>query len=148
MALFTPDNARDMSERGKVALARIRENRRDLAGKVAALAEKIAELSERPVDNVDARLVRVRKQLDMLNTAMDNALAGGMPNPMTVRGLADSIARLSEVERILAGKPLPGSLKPSTRSPRSSTTTQREPEPADSTPPVVVPPAELDPPTV
>ena len=54
------------------------------------------------------RLLRVRKQLDRIDQ-----LASKETEPKLLKEYAEACARLSEQERILAGRPLPGSLKQS-----------------------------------
>ena len=58
------------------------------------------------------RLIRTREQLEMLDRQLD-----GETDPKHVKSLADAIARLSEVERNLAGRPLPGSRRPGREKP-------------------------------
>lgn len=60
------------------------------------------------LDFADRRLLRVREQLEKLD-----ALAAGEKDTKRLKELADATTRLSEQERILAGRPLPGSRRPS-----------------------------------
>lgn len=58
------------------------------------------------------RLLRTREQLRQLDEELENCT-----NPKDIKALCDSIKALAEVERILAGRPLPGSHRP-TRNPK------------------------------
>ena len=58
-------------------------------------------------DYLAMKLVRVRKQLARLDDLLDQE-----DDPQKIDRLASAIARLSEIERILRGAPLPGSRKP------------------------------------
>ena len=138
---ITAENARELQLKGVAKRKENVQKLRDLADK----PPEIIVLSSSPGTNSTEpfqveTLRRVRKQIEQVQDAMDNALEGGKPNPVTIRGLADALARLAEIERQLAGRPLPGSFKPSSKSPRSSPTPQDSPEPVDRTPPIVVPP--------
>ena len=53
------------------------------------------------------RLTRTRKQIDALCSLIDNET-----DPQKLDRLASALARLSEIERQLANRPLPGSFKP------------------------------------
>lgn len=62
-------------------------------------------------------LARVRKQLDRLFSMFADE-----PDPMKLDRLASAIARLSELERQLANRPLPGTLRPAAPSKAQRTT--------------------------
>jgi hypothetical protein len=96
MASFTATNAREMAARSHEA-RRQRQSERDNA-------PALPELDE---DYVGQRLARVRAQLDRVDQMM-------MKEPVAQKldRLASAQARLSEQERKLDGRPLPGSLKP------------------------------------
>ena len=96
MACFTAANAREMA-------ARSHEARRERS----LMAENDPATSANLPDYVAQRLVRVRKQLDRLDR-----LIMTVEDPQKLDRLASAQARLSEQERILDGRPLPGSLKP------------------------------------
>ena len=96
MPQFTADNAAEMGKRG----AEARWNK-------PATETPIAEHS---LDYTAIRLMRVRKQLDRLDE-----LASEETDPKRCKEFADATSRLQEQERQLAGRPLPGTLKPSSR---------------------------------
>lgn len=92
---------------------------------------KPAEPPQEPAIGLDytaIRLMRVRKQLDRLDE-----LASEETDPKRCKEFADATSRLQEQERQLAGRPLPGTLKPSSKAPRA-TQTLPEPTPIEPTP--------------
>ena len=115
MPQFTAANAADMGKRG----AEARWNK-------PAIETPIAE--QPAIDYTTIRLMRVRKQLDRLD-----ALASEETDPKRCKEFADATSRLQEQERQLAGRPLPGTLKPSARQPKRT-------EPPEPIQPVVVAP--------
>jgi hypothetical protein len=65
-----------------------------------------------PGDYAGARLMRVRVQLDRLDELMLTE-----SDPQKLDRLASAQARLSEQERVLAGRPLPGLRRPAKEAP-------------------------------
>jgi hypothetical protein len=63
-------------------------------------------------DYVSRRLVRVRVQLDQLDAAITRETAEVQPDGQRLNWLAGAQERLADQERILAGRPLPGSRRP------------------------------------
>ena len=79
------------------------------------------------------RLERVRAQLDLIDLAIENEAKLRQPDGQRLNWLASAQERLAEQERQLAGRPLPGSLRP--REDRSA----RSQSPVfDNSPPVPV----------
>ena len=75
--------------------------------------EPIAEATPPLADDYQAkRLVRVRGQLDTLDARLEAELRAAKPDSRAIREITEAQNRLSEQERILAGRPLPGSRKP------------------------------------
>lgn len=114
-ARFTSANAREMAAKGHAA-------RRERIEQLRKAAE--------PDRNADEsykaqRLARVRKQLDRIDSLMEKEI-----DPQKLDRLASAQARLSEQERILAGRPLPGSHRPS-RNPKSQTPAQSSFQPTE-----------------
>jgi hypothetical protein len=64
-------------------------------------------MTEPSDDFAGRRLKRVRDQLDRLD-----GIAAEETDPKRIKELADATTRLSEQERVLAGRPLPGSRRP------------------------------------
>lgn len=121
MALFTPETAADMAKRSW-------ESRR-LAEAERLKAEQEAAANPQPapetLDFAKQRLIRVRTQLDRLD-----AMAAEELDTKRLKELADATSRLQEQERQLAGRPLPGTLKPSQAK-------QRRPEPMPEPTPAI-----------
>jgi hypothetical protein len=106
MPLFTAANAREMAARSHAA-RRERAMEREAA---KAIAPEFPQTN--PQKNDDAlfiakRLARVRMQLDRLDGMIEKET-----DPMKLDRLASAIARLAEQERLLAGRPMPGSYRP------------------------------------
>jgi hypothetical protein len=110
MALFTKETAAEMARRSHVARnAAVHEPepiaiQPHIADHVADSAPSFAQL----------RLIRVRAQLDKID-----ALMAECSDTKQLKELADAAHRLQEQERVLDGRPLPGSRKPAPeRNPR------------------------------
>lgn len=107
VTLFTKETARAAALRShEVRLA----NKRAAALRKAELEREIlaAALKPLPADQyVAQRLARVRAQLDRLDTMLLEEL-----DPQRLDRLAAASARLSEIERQLAGRPGPGQFRP------------------------------------
>lgn len=98
--LFTTENAREMSRLGAIARAKKRAER--IAR--AQASEPIPNPSE---DYVKLRLACVRAQIGKLDKQILQTR-----DPQALNWLASAQAKLAEQERILAGRPLPGNLRP------------------------------------
>jgi hypothetical protein len=57
------------------------------------------------------RIKRVRKQIDAMNSALDNAIESP-GDGRAIKAITDALAKLQETERILSGRPLPGNRRP------------------------------------
>lgn len=103
------------SELGKLGVqARLRNQAR--LRQEAQEAERLkAEIAAQPdaFTYANARLLRVRGQLDALDEAIRVEVAGG--ESKRLKELVEAQRHLSEQERILAGRPLPGSHRPSSK---------------------------------
>lgn len=74
----------------------------------AALAPAPPDVHPKPQDTyLASRLARVRKQIDQLSDMLDEET-----DPQRLDRLACALARVSEIERQLAGRPMPGSRRP------------------------------------
>lgn len=121
MHYITAENARELAERAKAAKAANAERARQ---RIAAAENVLAQLNPEQVTKVanayadpDAystvRLARVRGQLASLDKRIESMiLEGSDENAAALARLCDSQAKLAEQERILAGRPLPGSHRP------------------------------------
>lgn len=115
---ISKENARALREksieaqkRNKLAL----EQRLQMAESQALIAQPlIAAAVARTVQDstsyVSERLTRTREHLKRLDAELEAA-----EDPRAVKAICDAMARLAEIERILDGRPLPGSHSPSKR---------------------------------
>lgn len=100
MALITSANARQMAAKGHEA-KRLR---------LEALRQTVDTLVQSPeVDYHSKRLARVRVQLGRIDDELERA---SLSDSKRIKELTEAQIRLAEQERILAGRPLPGSRKP------------------------------------
>jgi hypothetical protein len=97
---FTSANAREMAQRSAEARRKRREQADNNAGSWTRLSVDDAAY-------VAERIANAREQIDKLT-----ARAGKESDPLNLERLARAVAQWSEIERILAGRPLPGSRKP------------------------------------
>jgi hypothetical protein len=110
MARFTAANAREMA--AKAHAARLQR----LASGTPA-AETLSQTPqvgpyEPANDYVSRRLARVRAQLDLVDKAFEIEATKALPDGQRLNWLAQAQERLSEQERVLDGRPLPGSRRP------------------------------------
>lgn len=101
--LFTTENAREMQARAVEARRRNAELRE--AERLAALVA--AQTAPPASDYVAARLMRVREHI----ARVDGELAKAS-EALDIERLARALAALAELERVLDGRPLPGSRRP------------------------------------
>lgn len=115
MRPFSGDYARQMAAKSHEArrLRKAKDERAEQRAQIAALEEEPA------YDKL--RLIRVRKALDELDKQMAQAIKAG--ESKVVKELADAQAKLSDQERILDGRPLPGSRRPRPEKPTKDTST-------------------------
>ena len=136
MALITPETARAMA-------ALSAESRRLNPLKAVPPGFKLVPANYgEPTEHVPTSddypaivLARVRGQLDLVAKQITLELLKDKPDSRRLRDLTDAQTRLSEQERILAGRPLPGSHRPSTKrdpdkTPAEATPMWTEPTPA------------------
>jgi hypothetical protein len=108
MAKFTVENAAEMGRKS----ARLRFEREEQA------RQTIETLVQDPsTDYQDKCLARTRGQLDLVAKAITDELERPRLDSRKLRDLTDAQTRLSEQERILAGRPLPGSHRPTPAKP-------------------------------
>lgn len=120
---FTPANAREMALRSVLA----RKAAKDAENSQAP--NESLQATEQSEDYTEQRLTRTRKQIDMLSDALEEE-----DDPQRIDRLASAIARLSEIERQLANRPLPGSLKPSSKPSRGQSYPTLDPRPIEPVP--------------
>jgi hypothetical protein len=106
MPRFTTANAREMAARSQAA----RRQRTLEREATKAIAPGLSQAKPQQDDDalfIAKRLARVRKQLDRIDGMIEKET-----DPMKLDRLASAIARLAEQERLLAGRPMPGSFRP------------------------------------
>ena len=114
--LFTPETARIAGYKSVASRAEKRE--RKLAAALAPLQTPPPMLDE----YTKLRLVCVREQLAHVDKAILRESSKDYPDGQRLNWLAAAQERLSDQERILAGRPLPGSRRPAQeRAPRRQT---------------------------
>ncbi len=111
MPLITSANARELAAKALIARKANRERQRNLDHRIAELTAKLTAIAPIPREELsgyaEQRLMRVRAQLDRLDKMLMEE-----SDPQKLDRLAAASMRLSEQERILAGRPMPGSLRP------------------------------------
>lgn len=106
--LFTPENAAEMARRS--ALARQRNKAAKELRRATALVQAAAIKDSD--EYVQAKLIRVRAQIAMLDEMLESA-----PDAREAKASADALARLYEIESYLSGRPKPGSRRPGREKP-------------------------------
>lgn len=132
MPFITSENAKELGRLSGIA----RRN------KPKSIAKELAQIAPANAQNIVTdylvkRLARVRNQIDMLSGMLESE-----SDAQKIDRLASALARLSEIERQLSNRPLPGSYKPERTSARRTISISAMPEPipiAASTQPVVQP---------
>ena len=114
MARFTVANAKEMAAKSHAAKAARLEALRQAANPPPLIP---------PPSGLDPylsrRVARVRTQLDLLDQAIEKEASKAQPDGQRLNWLAQAQDRLSEQERRLSGRPLPGSRKPPAEKPPS-----------------------------
>jgi hypothetical protein len=96
---FTAENAAKYAE-----LAHAARRQQSIADATIANALPLADSAD---NFVSRKLARVRGQIDVIEKLLDKAT-----EPQAVDRFCNALTRLYDVERILAGRPLPGSRRP------------------------------------
>lgn len=106
MALITPANAAEMSAKGHAAKAKLLEDLRQAANPVPPATDN---------SYIQRSLLRVREQIEQVNKRMDEALTADVLDAGAIDRLANALTRLREMERVMDGRALPGSKRPSSK---------------------------------
>ena len=114
---FSPENAREMAFKALEARRKNKEARKlqaeqDKLNQEIMLSKPLNLLDNADKAFIDKRIVRVRKQISKLDEMIDDCV-----DPKQIDQLASALTRLSELERVLSGRPLPGSRKPAAERP-------------------------------
>lgn len=116
---ITPQTARALAAKAQESRRRNAANLRD--GRQEPPPHHTANQPAKPSDSyVCARLSRVRAQLDALDRLLAAESAADKPDAQRLDRLASASARLSEQERQLDNRPLPGSRRPAPEPPPRS----------------------------
>ncbi len=107
MARFSSANAREMAARS-VAVRKAAPAQRPAKGDSAAQLAPHQRLGDGEDHFVARRLDRVRMQLSLTDDAIEKEARKATPDGQRLNSLAQAQSRLSEQERILSGRELPG----------------------------------------
>lgn len=135
---FTAETAREMALRSHGP-----DSARQLRPLQPAIPAIPAEKPAEPDKYHGLRLTRVRVQLNSLDSELEGEMRKQKPDARRIKELVDAQMRLSEQERILSGRPLPGSNRPRSDRPRRS---PLAPEPVETPQPVVSSGSQISPP--
>lgn len=123
MPLITVANARELSAKGAIARRAKRAIERNRLALIDQLLQQAVDNPPVKADceayNLD-RLLRTRKQIDLLSTRLEEELEKEVCDAMLIDRIASAIARLSEIERQFSGRPLPGTLRPTAKPTRAN----------------------------
>lgn len=112
MPLFTRENAATLGKAGAIA----RWSKPKPEPIAAPLPASCPPLTATMADDFTARkLLRVRVQLERVESLLDKAV-----EPQAIDRFCAALSRLYEIERNLAGRPLPGSRRPKDHEPRAA----------------------------
>lgn len=104
---FAGERARELAKRSwEIRLAR--KQAANDAAKMPAPAEDGSPAN--PYHS--QRLLRVRMQINLLDKEIRNCIEDGVEDAGRLDRMVSAQSRLSEQERVLSGRPLPGSLRP------------------------------------
>lgn len=102
-------------------MARVRSAKKAKREAKAREPESIQEARHAPEANefTDSRVLHVREQILKLSNKLDALLAADPLDTKRVKEASEALDRLSELERKLAGRPLPGAYRPSLKAKRN-----------------------------
>jgi DNA repair exonuclease SbcCD ATPase subunit len=113
---FTTETARANVPKSVESRLRRKREQQEL---IASLLAKISQSAAPNDDFTERRVNRIRKQLETLDGRLDELSSAPDIDAAAIDRVASAISRLSELERQLSGRPLPGSLRPTAaRAPR------------------------------
>ena len=139
MPYFNSSNASNFGKLGAIARKRIKEAMSNPDNPPPLTAQKALPAY------IHRRLARVRKQLDLVDKRIEDEASKQGCDGQLLNWLCQAQDRLSDQERILDNRPLPGSRRPTPERPlRKSYTTLPPPEPLQ----VVAPPRKPEAPGV
>ena len=147
MPQWTPEQARAYSAIGSAAATAARKRRAESRAeslRTVPSAERVAPEE----DYSGLLLIRTRAHVSNLNYVLSHELTRPSPDPTKIDRLASAWERLAEVERRLAGRPLPGSRRPPREEPIRQLTTRPRGLPPPPARPAQEPPPSPAPSTI
>ncbi len=120
MAAFTTANAAEMAR--KALAARALNRLKPVQAQIDNPQTTLPVASNAADVYLAKRLLRVRAQIELLNKLLESE---GDANK--IDRLVSAIYRLTELERVIANRPLPGSLRPSSKPTRQPVVNRAEP---------------------
>jgi hypothetical protein len=112
-ATWTPEKAREMAVKGLET-----RRRNALLRQFQPKIDALASLSTPDDVYSSSLLARVRAQVTGLLDHIDRETRKCRPNGQKINWLASALERIAELERRLAGRPMPGTMRPGTTAKR------------------------------
>ena len=122
MPLWTREEARQWAKKG----AEVRWSRQ----RIAAVSPEGAQTMAADLSFPNLTLGRVRAQVTGILDLLDKERCRSNPDGQRLNWLAAALERLAELERVLDGRPMPGTLRPSERKPTPAPKPRAEPLPS------------------
>jgi len=121
---FTPEMAKIYALRSHEARARNKLAKIEAENNPVIAKANLEQLAQ---DSFAGKtLGRVRKQIALVQDAIDGSIDSGESKQL--KEYTDALSRLAEIERQLAGRPLPGSLRPKQEKSKRIASTSNEPD--------------------
>ena len=105
---FTSENAASFAKRAWIVRKERKQAEIERQNNPVLAAEHLTELRQDCF--AGKTLGRVRRQIALVQDAIDGSIESGESKQL--KEYTDALSRLAEIERQLAGRPLPGSLRP------------------------------------
>lgn len=117
---ITVENARDLQKLSALKRQQNMQRLKELADKPPETVLLLSMPGSNSIEPFQVETVtRARAQMKELQDAIDEALENR--DWKAAKGFSDALEKLSELERKLAGRPLPGQMKPLTQKPPKRT---------------------------
>ena len=121
---FNSQTAAEHARRGWIIRRERKQAEIERQNNPVLAAEHLTELAQ---DSFAGKtLGRVRKQIALVQDAIDGAIENGESKQL--KEYTDALSRLAEIERQLAGRPLPGSLRPKQEKSKRIANSTNEPD--------------------
>ena len=90
-----------------------------LAKTIGVKPEPVNNPQNDQIDTYQAdRVKRVREQVEVVSKRLDDALEADELDAGAIDRLANALTRMQEIERVMSGRPLPGSKRPAAEKPK------------------------------